>query len=80
MPFLRFSRHALERMRRWRLSPDDVNATVCAPDHVSPPRRGRVHASRRRRGHWLRVTYAEREDRAAIVTVTLRRYRSVSEN
>jgi hypothetical protein len=80
MPFLRFSRHALHRMSRWGLSPDDVNATVRAPDYVSPGRQGRVNASRRRRGHWLRVTYTQRDERAVIVTVTVRRCRSMSEN
>jgi hypothetical protein len=80
MPFLRFSRHALHRMSRFNLSPDDVNGAVRAPDYVSPGRHGRVNASRRRRGHWLRVTYAARDDLAVIVTVTLRRCRSISEN
>jgi hypothetical protein len=79
MPFVRFSRHALERMGRWNLAADDVTATVCAPDHLRRDRQDRLHAGRRRRGDWLSVVYAERDGLAVIVTVALRRRRSVAD-
>ncbi len=67
---LRFSRHARNRMRLWKITESDVGAVLDEPEDVTPSYRGRKNAWKPFRGAWLRVTFAEAGKVTVVVTVT----------
>ena len=69
---LRFTRHARNRLRLWRLSEQAAADVLRAPDTVSPTVHGRSNAWKLLGGRWIRVTF-DRAGAVAIITVTVQR-------
>jgi hypothetical protein len=73
-PMIRFTRHARNRMRLYRLTEADVSDALRQPHHVTPTSRGEQHAWKHVPTGWLRVTYVEEHQTLVVViTVTVRR-------
>ncbi len=70
LPPLRFSRHARNRMRLWKIAEADVRMALEKPEDVTPSYRGRKNAWKQFGKSWLRVTYAEEAKATVVVTVT----------
>jgi len=70
---LRYSRHARNRLRLWRLNPDVVADVINEPEAVTPSVRGRCNAWKRVERRWVRVTFVDEGAEIAVVTVTVRR-------
>ncbi|MBE0431582.1 MAG: DUF4258 domain-containing protein [Dehalococcoidia bacterium] len=69
---LYFSRHARNRMRRFGVSPGEVEQLLEGPDHTESGEKGRRNAWRKRNDRYIRVTYVEEQERTVVVTVTLK--------
>ena len=69
----RFTRHARNRLRLWRLDEADVIVALEQPDRVTPSDRGRLNAWKRSAERWLRVTYTVEDSGRVVITVTPRR-------
>jgi Domain of unknown function (DUF4258) len=68
---LRFTRHARNRMRRPRITEDDVELCITQPSNVSDSELGRLNYWRPFREGTLRVTALEESGDFVIITVTL---------
>jgi hypothetical protein len=72
-----FSRHARNRMRRYRqtleLTENDVAAALDRPEVILPSIRGRSNAWKNFGDFWLRVTFIEQAHRRVVVIVTVKR-------
>ena len=70
---LRYSRHARNRLRLWRLDHDTIAEAIDRSDAVTPSVKGRQNAWKRLDGRWVRVTFIDEVAEFAVVTVTVRR-------
>jgi len=70
---IRFTRHARNRPRFWRLSESDVVAAVNQPDALTPSIKGRSNVWKHQAEGWLRATIVGEVEDTAIMTVTRRR-------
>jgi len=70
-----FSRHAKNRMRRFKIEKEEVIQVVKAPELLEQSIKGRQNAWRRRNKEYIRVTYKEEHGRIVIITVTLKEKR-----
>jgi hypothetical protein len=66
------SRHAKNRIRRYRIELEEVLAAIRKPDHVADSIKGRKNAWKKRNGDWLRITYVSDDGgNKTIITVTV---------
>ena len=70
---LRFTRHARNRMRLYRLTQAEVTDALHQPDRVTPTSHGEKHVWKQLPRGWLRVTYSEEGLVTVVMTVTVRR-------
>jgi hypothetical protein len=70
---IRFTRHARNRMRLWRLTEAVVTEALRQPDQVTPSSQGQRHAWKQHAAGWLRVTYSQEDQTLMVITVTVRR-------
>lgn len=73
----RFGRHAKNRMRWLRGTPDELSeadaiAVVEHPDAVTPTEKGRLNAWKAVSDGWIRVTFRQAGAQTIIVTVTVK--------
>lgn len=66
------SRHARNRMRKFRVSAAEVRLVLEQPEMREAGDRGRQNAWRNKGDRYIRVTYVEEEARTVVVTVTLK--------
>ncbi len=69
----RFTRHACNRLRLYRLSSETATLVAEHPDSVTPSYYGRTNAWKRLEGGLLCVTYIDEGDERVIITLTHRR-------
>jgi Domain of unknown function (DUF4258) len=67
IPHLQYSRHARQRMRRYRISEDEVEAIVWYPEHREVTRRGVNHYGASSDGRPFRI--GTRWDERHVITV-----------
>jgi hypothetical protein len=67
---LRFSGHARNRMRPWRVTGEEVEQVLADPDTRTPSVRGRSNAWKLLGGRWLRVIHVADGPDVIVVTVT----------
>ena len=60
-----FSRHAKNRMRKFKLSQIDVENVVLKPDAIEDELKGRKNAWKRYGDRFIKVTYITEEKRTA---------------
>jgi Domain of unknown function (DUF4258) len=70
---IRFTRHARNRMRLWRLTEAEVTEALRTPDQVTPSSHGERHAWKQTARGWLRVTSVQEDETFVVITVTVRR-------
>ncbi|MCL6449542.1 MAG: DUF4258 domain-containing protein [Armatimonadetes bacterium] len=76
-----FSRHAKNRMRRFKVESEEVVAAIEAPDILVESHKGRKNAWKKRSGGYLRVTFCTEDSRdIVVVTVTVKRKLSGEED
>ncbi|HIE12567.1 MAG TPA: DUF4258 domain-containing protein [Desulfotomaculum sp.] len=68
-----FSRHAKNRMRRYRIKPEEVLAVIHQPDHEADSIKGRKNAWKKRNSDWLRITFVSDDGgNKTVITVTVK--------
>jgi hypothetical protein len=73
MESIRFTRHARNRLRLWKLSEADVTEVLRRPDRTTPTSHpGRTNAWKRVGDRWLRVTFTVEGETTVVITVTPR--------
>ena len=65
---LRYDRHAKRRMKWRRISEQEVQTVLSAPDKLESTERGRTNALKRLGGRYLKVTYREFPDEILIIS------------
>lgn len=70
---VRFTRHARNRMRKEEVGREVVEVCIRSPESITESIKGRRNYWRRHEEGYLRVTIADEEARAVVVTVTVRR-------
>lgn len=70
---IRFTRHARNRMRLYRLTEAEVSDALRQPDHATPTSHGEQHAWKQTPRGWLRVTSTQEGQVTLVITVTIRR-------
>ena len=70
---IRFTRHARNRMRLYRVTQAEVTDALRQPDRVTPTSSGEQHAWKQIPRGWLRVTYAQEGQGSLVITVTVGR-------
>ena len=66
------SRHARNRMRKFRISPEEASQAIEAAECIEPTEKGRQNAWKKKDDKYIRVTYLGEEERSVVVTVTLK--------
>jgi Domain of unknown function (DUF4258) len=66
-----FSRHALNRMRRYGVSRERVTTLLTSPNATTPGLRGRYTAWKQTATGWLSVTYVDEPPQHVVVTATV---------
>jgi hypothetical protein len=67
------TRHARNKVRRWNVEPDDIEATLDHPEYQEPTIENRVNYWRAWRGMWLRVTAKDTPQQIVVISITPRR-------
>ena len=73
-----YTRHARNRMRQYRITRDEVELILSAPDFLEPDEDNHLNATKVVEDRIIRVTYVEEENRTVIITVTPRDRLSVA--
>lgn len=71
-PTIRLTRHARNRMRWAKLSPEEVTLALTSPDLVTPGGPGRTNAWKETDRGWIRVTFIEEAGVLVVITATPR--------
>jgi hypothetical protein len=66
---IRFTKHALSRMKEYDIPESEVLAAIAQPDKVVQGHRDRKIAQKAVNGHVIRIVYEEAEDLIVVVTV-----------
>ena len=66
------SRHARNRVKKFRISPQEVRETIDMPDFTEPSEKGRQNAWKKKGNRYIRVTYLKEEAEIVVITVTLK--------
>ena len=66
------SRHAKNRMRKFKIEEEEVNRAIEAPDFTIPGIKERQNAWKKKDNRYIRVTYLKESDKIVVVTVTLK--------
>jgi hypothetical protein len=68
---VRFTRHARNAMRFWRLTEDDVLPVIAEPDTLALSVKGRLNAWKQTPKGLIRVTYISEIGQSVVITVTI---------
>jgi hypothetical protein len=68
---VRFTRHARNAMRFWRLTESDILPVIAEPDTLALSVKGRLNAWKQTPKGLLRVTYISELDQLVVITVTI---------
>ena len=71
---VRYTRHAISRMRQHLISEESVVLTIGEPDQLLPSIKNRYNALKRMANKIIRVTFIEEVDRILVITVSPRKH------
>ena len=66
------SRHARNRMRKFRISPEEARQAIEAPEFIEASERGRQNAWKKKGDKYVRVTYLGEGGKTIVITVALK--------